>query len=377
MKTKLFLYISIFINVFAGCTKEEPDGPQSKRTLLVYMIANNSLSSYAEKNMASMVQAANAQGLNGGNLIVYYAPVGQDPSLVQIKNNARQTVKQYGKQNAADPQVMQSVIDDVSSLYPADSYGLILWSHGTSWIPSDYNAMLRAFGQDGTKWMEIDELAKGLPDHFFDFILFDACYMASVECVYELKDKADYILASPTETMADGWPYKKILPYFFTETAQLEKIAHTFYTHYDAQNGDMRTATVSLTQTAELGSLASIIREITANKTESDLFALDLSAMQKLEFLSKASGGVSPCMLYDLNDFISQLATTEQYARFTACMDKAIIYEAHTPSAYFAALYRSYPIVRSSGLTVYVPQESLPKINDWYKRLQWYKAVYK
>ena len=51
--------------------------------------------------------------------------------------------------------------------------------------------------------MEIDDLAKGLPDDLFDFILFDACYMASVECTYELRNKAEYILASPTETMAD------------------------------------------------------------------------------------------------------------------------------------------------------------------------------
>ena len=44
--------------------------------------------------------------------------------------------------------------------------------------------ILHGYTQDGNNWMEIDDLAKGLPDDLFDFILFDACYMASVECTY-------------------------------------------------------------------------------------------------------------------------------------------------------------------------------------------------
>ena len=55
---------------------------------------------------------------------------------------------------------MRSVIGEVVSLYPADSYGLVLWSHGTAWLPSDYQNKLKAFGQDGNNWMEIDDLAK-------------------------------------------------------------------------------------------------------------------------------------------------------------------------------------------------------------------------
>ena len=70
-------------------------------------------------------------------------------------------LKDYEKQNSADPDVMRSVISEVVSQYPADSYGLVLWSHGTAWLPSDYQNKLKAFGQDGNNWMEIDDLAKG------------------------------------------------------------------------------------------------------------------------------------------------------------------------------------------------------------------------
>ena len=41
--------------------------------------------------------------------------------------------------------------------------------------------------------MNIDALAAALPVRF-DFILMDACLMGSVEVVYELRNKADFII---------------------------------------------------------------------------------------------------------------------------------------------------------------------------------------
>lgn len=34
------------------------------------------------------------------------------------------------------------------------------------------------------------------------------------------------------------------------------------------------------------------------------------------------------------------------------------------------------PVNKYSGLSIYVPQEALPKLNEWYKDLEWYKDVY-
>ena len=196
--------------------------------------------------------------------------------------------------------------------------------------------------------------------------------MASIECVYELRHKANYILASPTETMGDGWPYSALIPLLFADNLQLELIGQTFYDYYNQKKGDWRTATVSLTQTAALDELANIVHEILANKKESDLLAIDLSQMQRLEFLPKTSG-----LLYNFKDFIHQLATDEQYSRFSQALDNVIIYEAHTPKAYFSYLGYSYPIEQCCGLNVYVPQNNQSQLLDWYKnRTDWYKAVY-
>lgn len=394
MKMKYIVFLLVLSLGLASCSKDDnKEETEARRTVLVYMMANNSLSGYGANNIRDMIASASSKNLNGGHLILFYDMPNEKSRLIEIvetKENMNDTqifnsyleehtIKTYTDENSANPEVLQEAIRDVKTQFSAEEYGLILWSHGTAWIPSNINNMLKAFGQDGYNWLEMDEVAKGIPDKSFNFIMFDACYMASVECVYELKNKADYILASPTETMATGWPYKSIMPYFFTQTAQLDKIADTFFNYYNTQSGDYQTATVSVVKTSELDNLVSIVKEILADKSESDIYNVNRSSasMQRLEYLVK-SGSYNPVLLYDFNDFIKQLATAEQYSRFTACMDNLITYEAHTPMAYFGNPKRSYAINRSCGLSVYVPLEKYTQVNTWYQeRLKWYQAVYK
>ena len=46
-----------------------------------------------------------------------------------------------------------------------------------------------------------------------DFIIFDACFMGSVEVAYELRDVCDKIVASPTEVIAEGMDYITMASY--------------------------------------------------------------------------------------------------------------------------------------------------------------------
>ena len=157
----------------------------------------------------------------------------------------------------------------------------------------------------------------------------------------------------------------------FKDKADLEAVTKSFYEYY-SNNGNASYGTVSLIKTSELNELAQIVNEILKDKTEEDIYALSLSNMQILEYLTYSS----PHMLYDFDDFIKYLANEEQYQRFTACMEKAVISKYATPYSYYAALYGARKIERFSGLSVFVPQPSLTKLSDWYKQLAWYKTVY-
>lgn len=359
--------------LFWGCTNDVPDPVAPTRTVLIYMAADNDLSSYSYDNIESIVQGTSASALNGGNLLIYVDANNAAPQLLQIKVKSdgkiqKLSVKDYPEQNSVDPSVMREVFDRVISDYPADSYGLVLWSHGTAWIPYKLQPMLRSFGQDESNRMEIDQLTEALPDHVFDFIMFDACYMASTEVAYALRDKADYILASPTEVLGEGFPYKLIIGNFFTETADLQQIAVTFYNYYNQQTGLYQSASVSLIATEQLDNLAAICREIVIGK-ENAIAALPIQELQQLEYL-----GYNYHALYDFDDFISRLATETQYTNYLSILNKVVLYKKTTPNATYAK--GQLVINQFSGLSIYVPQDGLATLNDWYKGMEWYRAVY-
>ena len=46
-----------------------------------------------------------------------------------------------------------------------------------------------------------------------NYILFDDCYMSTVEVAYDLREVTNYLIASTSEMMAYGMPYHKILKY--------------------------------------------------------------------------------------------------------------------------------------------------------------------
>lgn len=359
--------------LFWGCTNDVPDPVAPTRTVLIYMAADNSLSSYSYKNIESIVQGTTKTALNGGNLVVYVDAADAAPQLLQIKVKSdgsiqKLAIKDYAEQNSADPLVMRSIFDEVRTSFPADSYGLVLWSHGTAWLPYNVQPMLRSFGQDESNWMEIDELAEALPDHVFDFIMFDACYMASTEVAYALRDKADYILASPTEVLGEGFPYKLIIGNFFTETADLQQIAETFYNYYNQQTGLYQSASVSLIATEQLDNLAAICREIVIGK-QNAIASLPIQELQQLEYL-----GYTYHALYDFDDFINRLATEAQYTNYLSILNKVVLYKQTTPNATYAK--GQLVINQFSGLSIYVPQNGLATLNDWYKGMAWYKVVY-
>lgn len=374
MKIKYIIYSVLFALILGGCSKEEVEinGP-AKRTVLAYMIASN-LGGDIRANIKQMMTVSSNKELNGGNLVVYYSENKSRSYLFQIKEDKRgnivtDTVRFYENQSAILPETMHNVVKEVTELFPAESYGMILSSHGTSWLPGNFSS-LRSFGEENHKYMEITELSEALEGFHFDFMLFDACYMSGIECAYELKDKTDYFLGSPTEVLARGFPYEDFLPALFKDKADLELVAKSFYNYYN--NSGNPYGTVSLIKTSELDELALIVNDILKYKTEDDIYALPLSNMQILEYLTYSS----PHMLYDFDDFIKYLANDEQYERFTACMDKAVVSKYTTPSSYYAALGGARKIERFSGLSVFVPQPSLTKLSDWYKQLAWYKAVY-
>lgn len=383
-KSILFLIIAVFSLAMTSCRKDDSMGipeAQKQRTILFYLAADNSLSSNGYKNIQNMVSGVNASIPDNTNLIVFFDPAGtngknttEKPQLIRITrdregNGMQQRIKTFPEFNSADPAALRSIIDEVCTSFPAEEYGLILWSHGTGWMPSQ-NALSRSFGQDGMSEIDLNDLVTAIPDNRFDFILFDACYMGGVEVAYTLRNKTPYIIASTTEILADGYPYSKILPDLCAQEVNLSNVCEKFYTHYASMSDQgYRSATVSLIRTQALDELASLVREIVTGKL-AEIKEMPLGNLQWFDRFTH--------YMYDLDDYIKQIATTEQYTRFQQLMavgGDLILYKNQTSTMLYGESDWFY-IKRHCGLSAYIPRKGLTDINRFYQTLEWYKAVY-
>lgn len=369
-----------------GCKNEdEPTEPTTiSRVMLIYMAADNNLSNDSYNNIESIIKGANGK-LGNGKLIVYQDPRGSNarPQLIEIyqdKNTAKSRVlKQYEEHNSASGEILSQVIQDAFSLYQSKSKGLMLWSHGTSWLPADKKIWTRSFGQDGTNEMEMDELKAALPNSFFDFIIFDACLMSSVEVCYQLKDKAKYIVASPVEIFADGFPYELIIKDMFSDKSEKEFLTSICNTYYDFYFDEpyckdgicSHLASISLIQTSGLDQLTQLSKEIIKNRM-SEIENLKTENIQPLYHHYPTQRPI----LFDYKDFFNQITTEEEKSQISSLLEDVILYQKHTEYAYSSSLGGGFSLEKYSGLSIYIPKANTPELNSWYFSLDWGNFVY-
>ncbi|WP_443940011.1 clostripain-related cysteine peptidase [Pedobacter sp. MW01-1-1] len=361
MKVNRIPIFAIFLIgfTFFGCKKEPIEKPLvlSERTVLMYLAANNNLREDAVNSINKMEKGA--QKLNG-NLIVFVKTSSNKSVLLKIKyDNTDQivsdTVMIYGSENSSDPQFLAQVIKDSRRMYPAKSYGLVMWSHATSWSPPTIK--VKSFGSDRNYEMDIKDFKNALPSDF-EYILFDACSMGSIEVVYELKDKAKYLLVSPSEVLSTSFPYDLITPFFFGDEEDLKNICRDFIAFYSSQTGESASATVSLIKTNELELLVQYTKRLLNSTTLSK--PIDLSNIQRLDFAS-----TSPVPAYDFIDFLQKNYSQQDYQIVEDQLNKTVIFKGQTD--YFF----EQPIKKFCGLSVYL-QNKDTSFSDYYRSLTWY-----
>lgn len=405
------LTVIIVTTVLVACNhNDEPDPVQEEdlRTVLVYIVAdNNGLDSspyyFATNDIAEMLEGFMSVDADRNNLLVY-VDNGNKPLLYQItKNNKGAVVKtilhEYEEQNSVYPTVMSEVYNRVFSAFPAKSYGLVLWSHGDGWLPSPSNisaskASTRWFGRDGTSYMDISSLNTALNSApHFDFILFDACFMQSVEVAYELKDRADYFIGAPNEIPGPGAYYTELVPAMFSQANDLAStVAHGYYDYYAGKyTGQLGSnenwtmgVTVSVLKSSEVQALAAATAAILP-KYITNGSAINVSSIYSYD-------PRSTYFYYDLKDLIKSLVASDDQTLFSAWSDVfelAVPLHLTTDKTYSAL--KDYNIggmvsmFGSSGLSSYVPRSgtysydrylySYASLNTFYHSYAWYSAA--
>lgn len=405
MKKILFLLLSVF--VFTACSDEIPEEKvpvKSGRTVLAYLISNNksgSLDKYLKQNLVDMYSGL-SQTTDSCTLLVYYRPYDGDadglegPSLLQYNSDGKGNINnrrslQGGdlnpsrviaeaycspyiekNHNATDMKTMERVLDQMVKLSPSTNYGIIFGSHGTSWMPGNEIAA-RSFGDDAGYNINIPEMAETLEtvfsDRQLDFVLFDACMMATAEVCYEFKDVTDYLIGAVVETHVYGHPYDIVLPKLYEKNVPYDEVCDD-YIVYSRQLGAWGTcAAVDCSKMDDLAEWVGANLEVYSDKFTS----LDKDAIQQY--------GVSSFKYFsfDIVDYFKNLNDGNTPEGLENVINKVVVAK--------DALYGvQYPIVGNSlytidedrfcGIGMYLPNlVTKSSWNSYYKTLSWYKAV--
>ena len=381
------LYLIILLTAFS-CSKDPlPDPPiniSEKRTLLVYIALNNSLSGEIQDIHNALKEGWNSKTM--GSLVILTHSRGDDsPMLIKFREHKNETVadtlKWYTGMSSASPELISQVIADTKEIAPSESYGMLLFSHASGWLParayidpiewetqaSRRSSMITTYSifEDNKQEMEFADFAKAIPDGMFKFIASEMCFMSSVETAYALRNKTDYLLAAAPEVLSPGFTpiYPTQLGLLYKEEPDLKGFGQSFFDYFNGQQGLSQSAAISLIRTSEMEALAELTHRI----------SLPSLTQEQIDNIQEYDGNYRntswPHLFFDFEDYMSQNATPQQLEELKEQLSKTVIFKRNTSKLIYIQ------IRKHSGLSVYIPQASMPKLNEAYMETDWWKAV--
>lgn len=230
---------------------------RARWTILTYIAAHNDLHMLGDRSLDQIVKTGSSpevmhgvlfDGLFGASRYV----IG-DPGLVIQQ-------EQFDEFDSGDPARLIETANWLFSRYPAEHYGLILWSHGTGWAPKEIERAFRQvhgippppdeesvratmpgsqtlFRTSLMTMLEPDqpserailfddgsghaldtvqlgqvagEVSSGI-GQALDLVGMDACLMASIEVAYQLRNSVSHLVASEDLVPGLSWPYDRIM----------------------------------------------------------------------------------------------------------------------------------------------------------------------
>lgn len=393
-------YLVFCIVLLAGCSKEADRPPLrgpipevADQTIVLYMTGTD-LGYAFRQNLRGTMQALDEDILGQSRFLVFQEPAKGEGELIELFYSPREkgceieVLKKWSMEgfSSMDSRTVTEILSLAAEKAPANHYGLIIGGHATAWVPQDGQAATmgmmayddiwapapgalptRYIGDPGRR-EDIPDLAAAIAASgaTFDYLIFDTCFMSSIEALYDLRGLVEQIVASPVEIMAEGFPYADIVPSLLTENGashDLEAACETFYSYYQ-NRAKTPSGCITLIQTNELEALASAVKEI-----EAVAGTYDPATLQTYE-------GASQARFYDLRGYVTAICTDDALlSQFEEQMERAFPVRLHTDEFYSAYNNRMNPIdaAKYSGVSTSAPCATLA---DAWKKTTWYAATH-
>lgn len=383
-------------------TPDTPDTPgtggqKSHGVVFFFMGSGTGLQTEMDSNIRRIVEKASSVVDDNHKIMIFYDRVydavdkNHDTftNLWEVKKVNGRTkqvlVKEWNPQatSTVSPDFMTTVLKMAREQMNTDTYSLVMSSHGGGWVPSDvYDAFVekeaasnakapsapvpptKFFGEDSGAFMEVPDLASALKAAGkWDLLLFDACFMSSVEALYDLRQTASYIIASPSEVMGGGFPYNTVLPYLFDRSEEsYTNLCKAYMSAY--RSSSTPSATVALVRTAGLDALAAAARPVYVSQK-----AVDAGQLQGYE-------GFRPHMFYDFAQYMTAAAGTMP-AALSSALASTVVFADHPPTIVSGCGSGRGTIAMATccGLTCHVGADGYDMLHESWRSTAWAKAV--
>ena len=416
MIKKLFTLFICSISLamtFTSCSEEafDPDSV-NKQTILVYYPWTGDKNSTGllgdlQNNIDSICDGIiDRKGLNNSRVLVFLSDKYNHSTLYDLQYNAttksvdRVPLKEYEGASYASAEGIADIMNEVKTQASALNYALIVGVHGCGWTyandwsrypyyarpsvtrPSDNNFSGIQFGPDpnapltrffgsvslAENAMDISTLAEGIRESGLkmQYILFDACYMSNIETAYELKDVTNYMIASGSEIMAAGLPYRSMWSYLNSPTPNYSSIVSTSVNFY--KNSSAPFCNLAAIDCRQVEKLAGVMKDINAEYQLPASVSLD--SIQHLD-------GFRPNLFYDLETYVDSLHPSGYLLdQFKNQLKLTIKASDHTNEAY-TCIYssESFKIRNYCGITISDPSQHSVAIKG-REKTGWWKATH-
>ena len=341
------------------------------QTVVMYLPWSGNLYTHFLQNIEDVKKAVAGNILHDSRLLLFLQTSTTKGTLSELyydNGECRETeLRTYEDLNVTQAETITGIFDYIKQTAPAERYGITIGSHGMAWIPASGSGrsaadakagteptattvpekwhweyispdgqFTRWFGDGGSRCTNTTTFAEAITAAGirFEYILFDDCFMSSIEVAYDLRKITRHLIASPCEVMAYGYPYDLVMPYLFTD--QVDKMAE-------------------------------VMRLI--NNASPAYIPDPEKPLQQYEYL------YAPTRFYDLADYVYQLCDdTALLKEFDEQLARTVPerYRLHTEYFYSGG---KRPLTTYSGISTSAPSTSGIVVNN-IQNTGWYKATH-
>ena len=316
--------------------------------------------------------------------VMYDGVANNDSHYFAIGDSVQQVGK--GEVNTGDPSVLVDFVKWSYERLPADHVALIIagHGHGENGLAPDYSS-----GEDFLTMPDLKSAVSQTPTALgkFDIIFMESCLLGTIDAAYQLRDSADYFVASENILWGPSVPR-----YIDTITGDVTpgELAHNIASSYHdsvMSRSQPCGSTISVARISRVPNLrekvnafAALLKERMADLGDTLLRLQVLTSVQRFD--SDDSGGLAALDdlvdLYDFARLVKEKATEQDLKDAAQAVMDAISDDATSENRYIMANYvnsgscvvkgrtRNYDLDHSHGVSVFFPDINRSFYNGSY-----------